>query len=183
MTPANAVTIEPFAAIAGDASAMAALDEIFFATSLTKTFKDASARAAFRERWLGRYLTVYPECCFVAVSTSGVPLGYICGSLQDPSQDPVFADQSHFAAFTALTARYPAQLHINLGDGVRGRGIGGRLIATYVDFATAAGAPGVHAISSRGARNLTFYAANGFPEVGSATMSGKELVFLGRKLG
>lgn len=178
-----AVSIEPYAAIAGSPSAIRALDGIFFASSNTQSFSDAAARAAFRERWLGRYLANDPRSCFVALTPAGDLIGYICGSLRDPANDPLFADQRHFARFASLTAVYPAQLHINLAETARGQGIGRQLISTFIAHVAAAGIAGVHAISSRGARNLSFYAANGFPEVGSATIGEKELVFLGRKLG
>lgn len=177
------VSIQPYTAVAGSPRAIANLDDVFFSSSTKQTFDDAAARTAFRERWLGRYLTKYPRSCFVALAPDGRVLGYICGSLRDPAHDPLFADQPHFARFTSLTAQYPAQLHINLAEDARGQGIGRHLISAFVAHVAASGVSGVHAISSRGARNLSFYAANGFPEVGSATIGEKELVFLGRKLG
>ncbi|MDO9383645.1 MAG: GNAT family N-acetyltransferase [Hyphomicrobiaceae bacterium] len=178
-TPGRVV---PYAAVATDASVRAALDAVFFSSSHTKTFADDAARLAFRERWLGRYLQHFPDCCFVAIDVDGQAVGYICGSLQDPARDPRFADQPHFAHFADLTPAFPAQLHVNLAQAARGRGIGRLLIEALAAHASAAGAAGIHAISSRGARNLGFYAANGFTEAGSASIGDKELVFLGRSL-
>jgi GNAT superfamily N-acetyltransferase len=175
-------TIVPYGAVAMDASIQAALDGVFFSSSHTKAFANDAARIAFRERWLGRFLDHFPDCCFVAIDTDGSAVGYICGSLQDPARDPRFADQPHFSHFAALTPAFPAQLHVNLAQAARGRGIGRLLIEALAAHASAAGAPGIHAISSRGARNLGFYAANGFTEAGSASIGGKELVFLGRSL-
>lgn len=181
MTPP--VTIRPFHSVASDRSAIAAIDAVFFASSNTKVFADEAARAAFRERWLGRYLQHVPASCFVALDQAGRAVGYICGSLQDPALDPLFADQPHLQLFAHVTPAYPAQLHINLAEEARGRGIGRELIEAFASHAAAAGAPGIHAVSSRGARNLRFYAANGFGEIASAAIGDKELVFLGRKLG
>jgi GNAT superfamily N-acetyltransferase len=179
---ATSATVVPYAAVATDPSVQAALDAVFFASSNTKTFESDAARLAFRDRWLGRFLEHFADCCFVAIDADGRAVGYICGSLQDPARDPCFADQAHFSHFAALTPAFPAQLHVNLAATARGRGIGRLLIEALAAHASAAGAPGIHAISSRGARNLGFYAANGFAEAGSASIGGKELVFLGRRL-
>jgi hypothetical protein len=46
-----------------------------------------------------------------------------------------------------------------------------------------AGAPGMHIITSADSRNVGFYTRNGFAEVARASIDGRELVFLGRKLG
>lgn len=179
---ADRIEIVPYAQVAGDAAAMAALDDVFFSSSNTKSFPDEAARSAFRERWLGRYLTSFADSCFVAVTGTGDVAGYICGSLRDPARDPHFADQPHFAAFADVTPKYPAQLHVNVAEQLRGHGVGKLLIAAFVAHVRANGIHGAHAISSRGARNLPFYAANGFLEVSAATVNGHELVFLAREL-
>lgn len=182
MQPRPPIVVKPYAAIANDAPAAAAIEAVFFASSNTKSFADEAARAAFRERWLGRYLLLFPDCCFVAVDAVGNPVGYICGSLEDPARNHRFADQPHFAHFAHVTPDYPAQLHVNLADSARGHGIGRLLIDALVARAHAAAAPGIHAITSRGARNVGFYTANGFSEVAAATIGDKQLVFLGRNL-
>ena len=46
-----------------------------------------------------------------------------------------------------------------------------------------AGAPGMHVVTSANSRNVAFYARNGFAEIVRASVGGRELVFLGRKLG
>jgi GNAT superfamily N-acetyltransferase len=181
-TSTASVQVVPYAAVAADPAASAAIDDIFFTSSITQSFADAEARAVFRERWLGRFLQHVPESCFVAIADGGPPVGYICGSLLDPARDPRFSDQPHFAAFAAVTPAYPAQLHINVTAKARSTGVGRRLLDAYVAHARANAVPGVHAISARGARNLAFYAANGFPQVAAASINGRELVFLGRKL-
>ena len=49
-------------------AATSAIDKIFFAASATQTFADDATRAAFRERWLGRYFTHDPQRVFVAIA-------------------------------------------------------------------------------------------------------------------
>lgn len=157
--------------------------EIFFEASATKSFATPAIREAFLERWLGRYLMLYPEHAFIALGADGKALGYIVGSLDDPAHEPLFQDLAYLTGFAHLTARYPAQLHVNVHEAARGRGIGAALVDTFVRHAEAAGAPGVHLVTSRGMRNVGFYEANGFAEVGAQVVNGKELLFLARGFG
>lgn len=158
------------------------LDHIFFTSSTRQSFADDAERALFRERWLGRYLAHYPDFALVALDPSRRALGYVIGSPHDPLRDPLFADLTFLAGFTGLTARYPAQLHVNLDAAWRGRGIGARLVAAFADLARAAGAAGVHVVTARGMRNVGFYLGNGFVERGSLDDGDRTLVFLGRDL-
>lgn len=158
------------------------LDHIFFSSSARQTFADAAEKAAFRERWLGRYLLHHPQQALVALDPEGRAIGYVIGSLDDPARDPLFADIAALQHFRALTARYPAQLHINVDADWRGRGVGAELITAFSDMARAAGAPGVHAITARGMRNVGFYLAHGFLERGAAVIEEHEILFLGRDL-
>lgn len=157
----------------------AALDEIFFEASNTKSFTGAAQRASFRERWLGRYLSADPQLAFLAFLGEELA-GYVCGSVDDPARSARFADLGYFADFADLTARYPAQLHVNVADGHRDRGIGGRLIGAFGDAACDAGAPGIHVVTEAGARNVAFYLRNGFHEAGATDWKSRRLVFLGR---
>lgn len=160
----------------------AELDRVFFSSSARQTFDSTEARAAFRERWLGRYLLHFPQCALVALDGERHVVGYVAGSLDDPARDPLFADLGHFTHFRDLTARYPAQLHVNLDAAWRGRGIGALLVDAFSRLAHAGGAPGVHVVTARGMRNVGFYLANGFLERGAAEIDGRDLLFLGRDL-
>ncbi len=153
---------------------MPQIDAIFFESSNTKDFADDGARSAFRERWLGRYLANEPQFAYVALAGDGAPAGYLVGSLLEPVGFEAFAD----AAW-----EYPAHLHVNLAPQFRNRGIGARLIGVFATDALFAGAPGMHIITSADSRNVGFYTRNGFAEVARASIDGRELVFLGRKLG
>lgn len=158
------------------------IDHVFFSSSLRQSFASAEEKVEFRERWLGRYLEHFPQHAWVACDESRRVVGYLVGSLDDPARDPLFADLPFFAYFGTLTARYPAQLHVNLDAARRGRGIGARLVDAFVAQARAAGAPGVHVVTTRGARNVGFYLANGFTERGALKRGDAELLFLGRAL-
>ncbi len=157
------------------------IDAIFFEASNTKSFASDDARAAFRERWLGRYLTHDPEFAYLALAADGAVAGYLVGSIEDPAATPRFADIGYFAALSEHTKRFPAHLHVNVGPAFRNHGLGGHLIDRFVAAAKTARAPGVHVVTSEGAANIGFYNRNGFSEVARAGKDGR-LVFLARTL-
>src|SRR5262245_27352804 len=75
------------------------IEAVFFQASATQSFAGDSERAAFRERWLGRYLTHYPEYAYIALAPDGTVAGYLVGSLDDPAITPLFSDIGYFARF------------------------------------------------------------------------------------
>jgi GNAT superfamily N-acetyltransferase len=159
------------------------VDAIFFASSGRSSFASPEDRAAFRERWLGRYLKGGSDVVLIADDRSGAVAGYLVGALDDPAGQERFADIDYFrGAFRDLCRRYPAHLHINLAAAARNRGIGARLIAAFAGYAAAAGAPGLHVVTAKGARNVRFYARCGFAEAGATSWNGREVVFLAKPL-
>ncbi|MCB1484400.1 MAG: GNAT family N-acetyltransferase [Hyphomicrobiaceae bacterium] len=158
------------------------INDIFFASSNTQTFSSDAARCAFRQRWLGRYLDCDPDLCFVALDRDGRIAGYIVGALDDPAASGRFSDIWYFANFATLTRRFPAHLHVNLAPVFRNQGVGSALVSRFVSQVSAAGVPGVHVVTSEGARNIGFYARNGFQQVGQAERDGARVVFLGREV-
>ncbi len=180
--PDNAVQIVRYADCASDAGLLAGIDRVFFEASNTQTFASDDVRQAFRERWLGRYLTHDPGFAYVALARDQTVAGYLVASLDDPARTVRFADISYFSHFAHLTALYPAHLHVNLGTSFRNCGIGGDLIKCFLADASAAGVSGVHIVTSRGARNAAFYNRNGFREAGAFGSGEREIVFLARTL-
>jgi len=175
------IRIAPLTELGATRELLAQLDAIFFEAS-ARGFGSGSERDAFRERWLGRYLTGGTDVALVALERETV-VGYLVGALEDPARQERFADIAYFRTdFSALTSRYPAHLHINLAPAYRSRGIGVRLIEAFAERAAAAGAPGMHVVTGRGVRNLRFYARCGFAERGTTTWNGCEIVFLARDL-
>jgi GNAT superfamily N-acetyltransferase len=162
----------------GERQLAAGLDQIFFEASNVKSFAGDLERAAFRERWLGRYLNRDPQLAFIALEGGKEVAGYIVGALKDPASSADFSDIWYFRQFAALTQRYPAHLHINLAPRHRNKGLGGALIARFVSEVRAAGTPGVHVVTGEGARNIGFYARNGFHQAGWAQQGAARVVFL-----
>ncbi len=181
MTPA-AFQIRRFLSLPSGPRLLAGIDHIFFSSSNTQTFADDEARAAFRGRWLGRYLAHDPRWAYVAVAPDGAVAGYLVGSTDDPARAERFSDLAYFQEFADLTQRYPAQLHVNVDARSRGRGIGAALVAAFVEDLRHEGVAGVHAITSQGARNVGFYQQQGFSELRAVATSARPLVFLARDL-
>ena len=163
-------------------SAVAQITAIFFEASATPTFESAAARAAFGERWLGRYLAHFRDEAFIACGADGRVAGYLVGCLEDPARNKYFQDIPYFADFSGLTQRFPAHLHVNLRPEFRGRGIGAELIEAFAAHAAAAGAAGMHVVTGERMRNTAFYRRCGFEHVAWAEWNGRRLAFLGRRL-
>ena len=82
------VSIEQWSDIESRDALLPGIDGVFFASSNTQSFASEEARAVFRERWLGRYLTHDPAWAFVALDRERNVLGYLAGSLDDPALTP-----------------------------------------------------------------------------------------------
>jgi GNAT superfamily N-acetyltransferase len=176
--------IEPFTARPRGASVLDQIDRIFFEASGTKDFSSSHARAAFHERWLGRYLAQDVEHAFLAITPSPRDdvAGYLVGSLADPACQQRFDDLGYLRELATFTARYPAHLHVNLAPEWRGKGFGRALVEAFCLHAARAGAPGVHVFTGRGMRNVGFYESAGFGEVAAVTWNEREIVMLARDL-
>jgi GNAT superfamily N-acetyltransferase len=181
------ISIRRYLDVSNSAELGDAIDAIFFESSNTKAFASAAARAAFHERWLGRYLRADPLFAYVALTASNDVAGYLVGAIANPAAAIGFGEDDCAAAFCEAAKRYPAHLHINLAPPYRGFGIGGRLIEAFVADAQSVGAPGVHVVTSAASDNVRFYNRNGFVEVARTRYAenglNNPLVFLGRGMG
>lgn len=180
--PPNAVaTLCRFADVGLSADIVSGIDNIFFSSSNTQHFDSEQHRRDFRTRWLGRYLDYDGHLASIAM-IDGRVTGYVVGSVDDPALTARFADIGYFQTFSHLTARFPAHLHVNIAANARGSGLGSALVTRFCHDARAAGARGVHVVTGRGARNVTFYVRNGFEQVGATGAGAHEVVMLARQL-
>ena len=158
------------------------IDRIFLEAS-GRIFASQAELADFRERWLGRYLHGGTDVLLVARDCRQSIAGYLVGALDDPAEQTRFADLPYFRGeFRDFCQAYPAHLHINLAPAARRKGLGGRLIEAFAVRARTAGAAGMHVVTGREARNVSFYTRCGFTLLGAAPRNGGEVVFLGRRL-
>ncbi len=178
----NSITISRAAESGISHAVLCDLDDIFFSSSGTSAFSSDAEKAAFRDRWLGSYLTVNPDETFIATSADGRGIGYLVGALDDPAPDPRHAGLGYFSHFAPLTALYPAHLHINVAAQYRSAGIGARLIQAFLEHAGRRGIAGVHVVTGEGMRNVGFYARLGFARMAAASWNGHMVVMLARRI-
>lgn len=167
---------------AADRCLLDGIDTIFFETA-ARTYPEGPEREAFRERWLGRFLSEPDDPLLIALSASGEVAGYLVGTLENAAVSPRFHDMPYFRErFVRACRDYPAHLHINLAPQFRSRGLGARLLDGFADIVRQAGLPGFHVTTGQGMRNVGFYLANGFREIDAWEREAGTMLFLGRRV-
>lgn len=160
------------------AAALAALEEIFFASSARTTFGSDVERAAFLRTWTGWYATQAPHDVLFQRDEDGRIAGYLTGCRDSAAATELFRTIPKYDTFADLFPRFPAHLHVNVRPDRRGTGVGAALVAAFAADCRAEGRPGVHVVTGAGARNVPFYTRNGFTEA----VERGPLLFLGRVL-
>ena len=158
------------------------LDAILFMTSTTQEFAGAAERAAFHERWLGRYLKFWPDWCFAALAPDNTAIGYLAGCPTDPATAPQFADIGYYLKFEELCSQFPAHLHINVLPAFRKYGTGATLIEAFAQKCADHGIAGLHAITADGNTNNRFFTRCGLKRRAAIPWNGRQLAFFGRSL-
>jgi GNAT superfamily N-acetyltransferase len=152
------------------------VEEIFFESSTRKEFIDNKERDEFLWKYLGFYLTHYPEYAWVFLSGSKV-LGYIIGMpfTHDPT---LFSLQSHLKNFESLFIDFPAHLHINCHVDSRGKGVGRCLVEQLLGQLKVENISGVHIMTGHSSENRYFYEKLGF----SFSHSSGDVLFMGKRI-
>jgi len=160
--------------VADREAARRAVVDIFFASAARTSFTDEDERRRFLDRWTGWYLSAGVEWVRLAIGADGQIEGYLTGCPDSAAATALFDTIPRYRLFADLFPRFPAHLHVNVAPIARGRGVGAELVNA---FAGEVGA-GVHVVTGPGARNVGFYARNGFSE----RVEREGLLFLGRPL-
>jgi GNAT superfamily N-acetyltransferase len=148
---------------------------------------DAAAAATFQQLWLDQYLDHERELVTLALArapplTESDVLGYLVACRIDPATSMRFAALSYFQDFAALTRNFPAHLHINLDARARGQSIGAHLVEDVCDRLAREGVRGIHVVTGRDQRNVSFYTRLGFSERARAPRGTTDVLFLARSL-
>ncbi|MDX2264169.1 MAG: GNAT family N-acetyltransferase [Hyphomicrobiales bacterium] len=159
-----------------------ALRRIFFATSNTQVFAGDAAREAHFDRWLGRYLRLFPADCLIAVDDADAPLAYLAGCPDSAAAAPAFADVGYYADLSPIYGDYPAHIHVNAAPDQRGRGHGRALIEAYATGLRQRGARGLHAVTAAGSGAEAFFMRSGMTRVAALVWRGRPLAALGERL-
>lgn len=155
------------------------IDEIFFESSVKKTFKSEKERLDLRWKYLGFYLEKYPDLVWVAYS--GKVLGY-CLGMPKTRDTELYAAQPHLQVFEEHYKDYPAHLHINCHAEARGQGIGTKLVQELENDLRAENIKGVHLMTSRDARNHSFYQRLGYDYECELKYLDTPILMMGKKL-
>jgi ribosomal protein S18 acetylase RimI-like enzyme len=147
--------------------------EIFFEASTRKGFQNKKEKDAFFWKYVGFYLSHYPEYSWVALQ-NGKVLGYVLGMpfTQDPS---LYAIQPHLQSFQVHFKSYPAHLHVNCHTDGRGQGVGKKLVLQLLSQLKDQKVPGLHIMTGPTSENKVFYQKLGFDfemEINSILMMG-----------
>jgi len=152
--------------------------EIFWETTTKRDFADINARVAFQNRYLETYRE---QCVFVAVDGEEVR-GYLVGVTDTLGHPEILEQNPHMALFEPFYTRYPAHLHINCTEEVRGQGVGGLLLAAFESHLRSTAVCGVQLITSATARNVGFYCKNGYAHRVERLWQDRPLLLLGKDL-
>lgn len=153
--------------------------EIFFESSEKKEFASVEERVRFLVKYLGVYVQSYPDLCLIAIQNNKI-LGYCCGMPQTLPE--LYELVPHLEVFEDLYEIYPSHLHINCHSSARGMGVGTLLITEFENMMREEGMPGVHIITSPGARNVNFYKKLHYTFEAKRNDKGTDLLFLGKAL-
>ncbi|TWA70900.1 L-amino acid N-acyltransferase YncA [Azospirillum baldaniorum] len=159
-------------------AALAALEDIFFLSTLRKDFATAAERDAFFRTWTGWYVERAPDDVWFALAEDGAVIGYLTGCKDSAGAVDLARIIPKYEVFADRFAAFPAHLHVNVRPGFRDHGIGRALVDRFAEDCRANGLPGLHLVTGVFARNVSFYQRAGFT---AATQRGA-LLFLGRPL-
>ncbi|NUB04695.1 GNAT family N-acetyltransferase [Azospirillum sp. Vi22] len=159
-------------------AALAALEDIFFLSTLRKDFASAAERDAFFRTWTGWYVERAPDDVWFALAEDGAVIGYLTGCKDSAGAVDLARIIPKYEVFADRFAAFPAHLHVNVRPGFRDHGIGRALVDRFAEDCRADGLPGLHLVTGVFARNVSFYQRAGFT---AATQRGA-LLFLGRPL-
>ncbi|MFL5784963.1 MAG: GNAT family N-acetyltransferase [Bacteriovoracaceae bacterium] len=155
------------------------LKEIFFESSTKKIFKDEAEKEAFYEKYLGHYLTHFPE--YVWVAREGRILGYMIAA--PVTKNPgLYAIQPHLVTFEEYFQDYPAHLHVNFHADARGKGLGSKLFSELEKQLQRLKIRGVHIMTGPDSRNKSFYQRLGFDFEVTLNFQGSPILMMGKKL-
>lgn len=154
--------------------------EIFFESSVRKSFKDEIEREAFFEKYLGHYISRLPDFAAVAVLKEKV-LGYVVAS-PETREEELFLLQPHLRVFQRYFDPYPAHLHMNCHLSARGHGIGTLLVESTVRMLNQRNIKGLHIMTAPGSRNVNFYRKMGFSFETEEEFQGSAILFMGKTI-
>ncbi len=155
------------------------LKEIYFESSTRKDFKDEADKEAFFQKYLGFYLTHFPQHVWVAKSDR--ILGYMVAAPETRNTE-LYRLQPHLGTFEAYFGEFPAHLHVNFHADARGMGLGSKLFSELASEFKRLKITGVHIMTGPDSRNKSFYLRLGFHFEVTLTFQGHPILLMGKSL-
>ncbi len=155
------------------------LKEIYYESSSRKDFKDAADKEAFFQKYLGYYLSHFPE--YVWVAKTDRILGYMIGAPETKLPD-FYRLQPHLEAFENYFRDYPGHLHVNFHADARGMGLGSKLFSELEKEFQRMKIRGVHIMTGPDSRNKSFYQRLGFNFEVTLDFKGSPILLMGKSL-
>lgn len=171
-------TVVPYLSVKGKVEEE--LKEIFFESSTKKEFKDEAEKEAFYFKYLGFYLSHYPELAWVALQKEKV-LGYVVVAPETNTSE-LQKIQPHLSVFHKDSEKFPAHLHINCHFESRGMGVGKALVETVIDALKTKNIKGLHIMTGPASKNRSFYKKLGFEYETESNFHGSPILFMGKSL-
>ncbi len=153
------------------------LREIYFDSSSRKDFKDSQDKEAFFQKYMGHYLSRFPD--YVWVARSDRILGYMIAS--PVTKDPdLYRLQPHLETFEKYFEDYPAHLHVNFHGDARGMGLGSKLFSELEKELQRMNIRGIHIMTGPDSRNKSFYHRLGFTFEVTLEFLGSPILLMGK---
>ncbi len=153
--------------------------EIFYETSARSEFKTQQDRIDFEHKYFRSYLD-HPDLVFFARRQNQIA-GYLLGAIR--TTEAHYQLNPYLLEFRSeIDRHFPSHLHINLTQSARGSGTGSLLMSAFEDRIRQEGSVGVHIVTSASARNVDFYAKNGFDSIQTAENGDSKILLMGKRL-
>jgi GNAT superfamily N-acetyltransferase len=182
MTGAPDIVVRPLGPDHPPARQWRMIEEVFFLSTARRRFASAAEKQRFFDRWTGYYRDSEPHRFLLAMAPDGRVAGYLTGCADSRAARRLYDDIPYYDVFEDLFEAYPAHLHVNCHPDFRGRGIGTRLVDSFVQGCAAADLSGVHLVTTPAARNVGFYRRCGFDFSETRAWQDRKLLFLAMAL-
>lgn len=154
--------------------------DIFFKTSMVKAFSNHNEKEKFFHLWCGQYLNTCPTQFYLALKEKKI-IGYLAGHTNSRQALKEFKIPG-YEFFEKHYDKYPAHLHINCDANFQGKGVGTKLMEKFMTEVREKELPGVHIVTSIGAKNSGFYASLDFDIIDYHDFKNTRLLFMGKSL-
>ena len=184
MSPYGEIEVKNWPQVGDKNKVKSQIEEVFFLCSSRTDFKNQKEKGEFLEKWTGYYWKSEISNIYIALNKKDQNvLGYLMGCPNSCQALDFYSDKNKsYAVFEDLFTKFPAHLHINCHPVSQGMGVGQLLIQKFFHDLKFQNVQGVHIITSKEARNVSFYQRMGMDYSELRTWKGHELYFMGKTL-